>query len=107
MVGFSQMVRRNFTLVGLIVSVAWMSVAFCIATMFECELDFWAIWGPTKYVLKHCVEPMEIVLGLCNADFVSGVAIICAPIPLPLVWRLRLSAKRKLAVTAAFLLGLW
>lgn len=72
----------NLVLATLIVLVALMSVAFCIATMFECRLDFWAIWGPTKYVLAHCVEPMDIVLGLCIADFVSDVAIICAPIPL-------------------------
>ncbi|KAI1123321.1 hypothetical protein F5Y10DRAFT_55104 [Nemania abortiva] len=93
----------NILLVGLVVFVAIWAVAFSVAPVFGCGLDVEAHWGSTHDLETKCKGSMTMVLLLCITDFAADVAIIT--IPVPLVWRLNLSTRNKLAICAVFLLG--
>ncbi|KAI0967859.1 plasma membrane protein Pth11-like protein [Xylaria arbuscula] len=94
----------NFRLItGLIILVATWALAFFFAALFECRLNFWAIWGSTSDILMQCTLIEHIVLALCISDFITDLIIIV--IPIPLIWRLNLSTGNKIAVSGVFLLG--
>ncbi|TGJ82864.1 hypothetical protein E0Z10_g5903 [Xylaria hypoxylon] len=100
-VGSKSAAHRFFA--GMIALVALWSAAFFFAALFECRLNFWAIWSSTLDILMQCTLIEHIVLALCISDFVTDLIIICAPVPF--VWRLNLSTANKIAVSAVFLLG--
>ncbi|RWA05201.1 hypothetical protein EKO27_g9906 [Xylaria grammica] len=66
-------------------------------------LDVEAHWGSTHDLETKCMGSMTVVLLLCITDFAADLAIII--IPIPLVWRLNLSTRNKVAISAVFLLG--
>lgn len=78
----------NIFLSVLLVIVAAWSISFFFATLFECRLSFWAVWGSTIDLITQCVESMQLVLALCITDFMTDVIIICIPIPLVSLTRL-------------------
>ncbi|KAI1501576.1 hypothetical protein F5X99DRAFT_382350 [Biscogniauxia marginata] len=94
---------KNILLVGLIAFVSLWAIAFILATLFGCKLDVAAHWGSTHDLETKCVGSMQVVLVLCITDFLVDLVIIC--IPIPLVWRLNLSMRNKIAICAVFLLG--
>ncbi|KAI1849070.1 hypothetical protein JX266_005031 [Neoarthrinium moseri] len=69
----------------------------------KAKLNFWALWTSPIAILEHCVSDTPINFALTITDVVTDVIILITPIPL--VWRLKLTSVRKLAVTAVFLLG--
>lgn len=93
----------SYILGGLIVLVTLSSISFFFASLFQCRLNFWALWGSSLDIVNNCVETMHLVLAICIIGFITDVAIICAPIPL--IWRLHLSTGKKLSIFAVFLLG--
>ncbi|KAI1394174.1 uncharacterized protein F4822DRAFT_39417 [Hypoxylon trugodes] len=93
-------------LISMIVTVAIWTVTFFFAVVFECGLNFWAIWGDSLKVenlTAHCVKTMDLALSIGITDFITDVVIII--IPVPLIWRLNLSTGKKIAASAVFLLG--
>ncbi|KAI0180076.1 hypothetical protein GGR52DRAFT_529638 [Hypoxylon sp. FL1284] len=90
-------------LVGMIVFVTAASLAFFLAKLFECELNFWAIWGSTLDLKNYCFNIFDASLWLCIVDFATDIIIIS--IPIPLIWRLHLSPRKKIAVSGVFLIG--
>lgn len=93
----------SYMLIGMTgVMLAW-TLVFFFEKIFECGLDFWAIWGTTKDLMENCIDTMQVVLWFCITDFATDVLIIL--IPVPLIWRLKLSRPKKIATTAVFLLG--
>ncbi|RDA88966.1 hypothetical protein CP532_0705 [Ophiocordyceps camponoti-leonardi (nom. inval.)] len=87
----------------LIVIVSLWTVAFFFAVIFECRLNFWAAWGSTVDVIDNCFNTLSYIYGLCLSDFITDVVVIL--IPIPLVWRLKISRRRKIAIAGIFLLG--
>ncbi|KAI1101069.1 hypothetical protein F4804DRAFT_23669 [Jackrogersella minutella] len=93
-------------LIGMIALVALWTFGFFFAMVFECGLNFWAVWGPNssaKNETAHCVNSLHLALSFVVSDFITDVIIIC--IPVPLIWRLNLSTAKKMAVITIFLLG--
>ncbi|KAI1868448.1 uncharacterized protein JN550_006364 [Neoarthrinium moseri] len=95
--------KTNIFLVGMIVFIIIWMAAFFFAFLFQCRLNFWALWTSPIAILEHCVSDTPINFALTITDVVTDVIILITPIPL--VWRLKLTSVRKLAVTAVFLLG--
>ncbi|KAI8960082.1 hypothetical protein F5Y11DRAFT_280565 [Daldinia sp. FL1419] len=89
---------KNFVIFTMI----W-TAAFFFVILFECGHNFWAIWNSQAEFQAHCSSSAKSILALCITDFVTNVCIICVPIPL--VLRLQLSRRKKLAVCLLFLLG--
>lgn len=93
----------SYMLIGMIgIMLAW-TMAFFLTNIFECGLNFWAIWGTTMQLMENCVDTMQVVLWFCITDFVTNLLVIA--IPVPLIWRLEISRPKKIATTAVFLLG--
>jgi hypothetical protein len=93
----------SYLLGGLTVLVTLWAVAFFFASLFQCGVSFWAIWGSTLDIVENCTQTMQLVLAVCITGFVTDVAIILAPIPL--IWQLHLSTAKKISIAAVFLLG--
>ncbi|KAK3336428.1 plasma membrane protein Pth11-like protein [Cercophora scortea] len=90
-------------LVGLNIFVIAWTIAFFFASLFQCRLDIWAIWGSADQLEAHCPGTMYLDVALCATDLATDVVIVCIPIwP---IWRLNLSTAKKLTVSVVFLLG--
>ncbi|KAI1446878.1 hypothetical protein F5Y02DRAFT_416763 [Annulohypoxylon stygium] len=103
---FSINAKVDKFLTGFIVLVGVWTVGFFFATIFECGLDFWVLWGTKssgKNITSHCVNTQGLSLAFTITDFVTDVIII--GIPVPLIWRLCLSTSKKIAIISVFLLG--
>ena len=109
----------------LVIIFLW-SLVFLIATVFQCDLHVDAAWLDGATYLKECpgVDTKNIAISV--SDFIIDLWIITMPIPpvsssIPLgllfslrsdlflisqTWGLHLDLKRKIAVSAVFLLGL-
>ena len=86
--------KRSLTsyLMRLILLVTLWSITLFFASLFQCRLNFWAIWGSTVDILNNCIETMELVLAVCIIGVITDIAIICAPIPLVRTNHSRLNA---------------
>ncbi|CAG8981538.1 hypothetical protein HYALB_00013165 [Hymenoscyphus albidus] len=83
-----------------IVVIFGISISF--ATIFACgtHVSYW--WSTAGSALKeHCIDTQMLTYSHSVSDFLIDVIIIA--IPIPLVWRLHLSTKRKIGVIAIFL----
>ncbi|KAI1462014.1 hypothetical protein F4805DRAFT_191089 [Annulohypoxylon moriforme] len=103
---FSVNITVDKFLIGLIVLISLWTVGFFFATLFECGLDFWVLWGTNssaKNITSHCVKTQHLSLTFGATDFVTDVVII--GVPVPLIWRLSLSVTKKIAIISVFLLG--
>ncbi|KAI1379043.1 hypothetical protein F4677DRAFT_410388 [Hypoxylon crocopeplum] len=85
------------------VVVAW-TLAFFFAVLFECGTYFEALWTSPKDILAHCVKTTDLGFGLAVSDFIVDVLIIVFPIPL--IWRLNLTLRKKFLIASVFLLGI-
>ena len=87
------------------------SVLIGILVCFEISTTFVDIFGChpieaawNKTILgAHCVVPQTLYMATAGINLTTDIIILC--IPMPLVWRLRLSTKRKIAVSFIFILG--
>ncbi|TGJ75314.1 hypothetical protein E0Z10_g11015 [Xylaria hypoxylon] len=93
----------NYLLTGLIILVALSSAGFFFASLFQCRLNFSALWGTTTGIVENCVDTMHLVLSVCITGFILDLIIITTPIPL--VWQLNLSLTKKISIVGVFLLG--
>ncbi|KAI0381264.1 hypothetical protein F5Y04DRAFT_288906 [Hypomontagnella monticulosa] len=93
----------NILIVGMIVLIAIWMAGFFLTSLFQCKLDFWALWNSPIDQVEHCISATKLALALIITDF--GTDIFIMAIPIPLVWRLNLSTTKKIAITGVFLLG--
>lgn len=78
----------------------WAGVTF--ATIFACGTHFSYWWSSAGAELKaHCINTQTLGYAQSVSDFIIDVLIVT--IPIPPIWRLHLSLKRKLGVVAVFL----
>lgn len=64
-------------------------------------IPFTALWDPT--VPAHCINVDEAIL-VCGAfNFATDLAILI--MPMPELWKLKITRKQKLQITFLFLLG--
>ncbi|KAF2967815.1 hypothetical protein GQX73_g5751 [Xylaria multiplex] len=93
----------NYVITGLVIIVGLSSAGFFFASLFQCRLDFSALWGSTIEIVENCVDTMHLVLSVCIAGFILDLIIITTP--MPLIWQLNLSFAKKISVVGIFLLG--
>ncbi|KAF2121026.1 hypothetical protein BDV96DRAFT_595409 [Lophiotrema nucula] len=84
-------------------TVVWM-VAFFFAHLFKCKTSFSRLWGVYND-LAGCANghALHIDEAFAISDFCFDVLLLV--LPLPRVWSLRLSLKRRLLVSLVFLIG--
>ncbi|KAJ8066070.1 hypothetical protein OCU04_005162 [Sclerotinia nivalis] len=79
------------------------TVAFIFIIIFDCGTAVWANWGSTTAQLKYCAIGFTSEYGLAISDFLVDIFVFL--LPLPIIWRLRLSTNKRIAVSGIFLLG--
>ena len=107
------------TVIMAVIVLAW-GLAFFFAFLFQCRLKFWANWSTALNVLTYCDNTTIRSLAYALSDFITDLLVLLLPLPMvrdlerlvyssilliPQIWRLKLSTKKKVAVTGAFLLG--
>ncbi|KAI0975161.1 plasma membrane protein Pth11-like protein [Xylaria arbuscula] len=94
---------RHNLLLGMICFIALWATAFFFAQLFGCRLNFYAYWRSTNDFLTKCVHTEQLFLTLSITDFITDVVLII--IPLPLIWQLNMSRRKKIAMLLIFSLG--
>lgn len=96
-------VDRRFRIVSLVAGVVviawWISCIF--PTIFAC-IPVDAFWDPT-ITDKRCID--QRAFGTANGAFNLVTDIMVLTLPLPMVWSLQFNVRKKLLVSAAFLVG--
>ncbi|KAI0907487.1 hypothetical protein F4823DRAFT_602886 [Ustulina deusta] len=84
------------------ITVAW-TLAFFFTTVFQCGTRWSMNWSPIGIFLSQCIESLNVLTVFSATDILSDLIIICMPIPL--IWRLHLPTKKKIALNSVFLIG--
>ncbi|KAK8062199.1 hypothetical protein PG997_014296 [Apiospora hydei] len=87
---------------GLCIFVVMWAIAFVIATLLCCGTMLFAIWKPISE-MAMCKFFLDVLMAFCITGFVTDLVII--GIPIPIVWRLKLSTTNKLVASCSFLVG--
>jgi hypothetical protein len=80
--------------------VAGWTIAFLIPSIFQCTPVTTLV---EPFYGNHCIDTLPFYLTLSVTDSVMDLVILIFPVPM--VWKLKLNTKTKLAVTGMFLLG--
>lgn len=78
-------------------------MAFFIPIVLWCGTNPAVAWSSYDDIITNCINIVDLELAFAVTDTVTDLVVILMPIPM--LWTLRLSVKRKLALTAIFLLG--
>ncbi|MCJ1465320.1 hypothetical protein MMC07_003937 [Pseudocyphellaria aurata] len=62
-----------------------------------------AAWDPSLLFSTHCSDIQAFLLGITISNLLLDVIILC--MPLPMIWDLQLTTRRKFEVSGVFLLG--
>ncbi|KAH8649695.1 hypothetical protein BGZ60DRAFT_534571 [Tricladium varicosporioides] len=79
------------------------TITFLLLVIFPCGRHLWANWGSTADQFKFCPIGFTSEYGLAISDLIVDVFVFLLPIPL--IWQLRLSIQKKIAVSGILLLG--
>ncbi|TGO33320.1 hypothetical protein BHYA_0252g00010 [Botrytis hyacinthi] len=82
--------------------IVWM-LAMGIGAIFLCKTDPRSAWGPVVVIASKCSAQLPFLEGYAISDFIMDVFIWTLPIPK--IWGLHMTVRRKLAVIAVFLVG--
>lgn len=99
--GSNRPVRYALAALGGLVLV-W-GVGFFFALLFACDTHFDYLWTTLENQLKCPADLTKISLSLPVSDFLMDVILLV--FPLPLIWKLRLSRAKKMALSGIFVLG--
>jgi uncharacterized Tic20 family protein len=88
----------------LITLVCGWAVGFFFSELFQCGRHITAFWSSAKDIKKYCDDTNGAVVAFCISDLIMDLMILLAPIPM--VWKLITTTKRKLQILAVFALGL-
>ncbi|KAI1502483.1 hypothetical protein F5X99DRAFT_427139 [Biscogniauxia marginata] len=92
----------NWLLNALVIFLTMWAVAFFLATLLCCKVMLIFIWKPISE-MSQCKFFLQILMAFCITGFVTDLVII--GVPLPLIWRLKLSRGQKILASLLFLLG--
>ena len=87
-----------YVLIGIL---ACFEISTTFVDIFNCH-PIAASWDKT-IPNSHCVVPQTLYMATAGINLATDIIILV--LPMPLVWRLRLSTKRKIAVSCIFVLG--
>ncbi|KAK0609536.1 hypothetical protein B0T17DRAFT_603691 [Bombardia bombarda] len=89
----------------LLVAIAAWGISFFFATLFECmpiSQSWTSLFGTPEHEL-YCYNYLPMFWATAISNMIMDIAILT--LPMPFVWRLKMPARQKLAVTFIFLLG--
>ncbi|KAL8692228.1 MAG: hypothetical protein Q9218_002704 [Villophora microphyllina] len=98
---FSTPVFKTWTLVIGATCAVWLIVAVLV-DIFQCR-PFNAAFQPDLLYTGHCINLPAFYIGIIAANFILDIVILA--LPLTMIWRLKLSERQKLQVSAIFFLG--
>lgn len=92
----------NWTLVGVAAFLVVFALAQMLSVIIQCTPPA-ALWDPQAHPNAHCdnYSPALLLFAIVNA--LTDVFILC--IPLPTLWKLRVSVSRRRQLIGIFLLG--
>ena len=96
---------RNFIINSVIAIVVVWDLGFTLTMLCACRSDFRAHWSTTtsKELTTRCINTFLMMYALSISDFITDLIILL--IPIPMIWKLHLRARRKIGVLIVFLLG--
>lgn len=95
---------KKLSIAILILITLW-SVAFFFATLFECNgrnLDL--MWKSIQTFKDVCYKYKNVQLAHCVSDVVTDLIVLS--MPLPEIWKLRMTTRQKVIISLIFLIGL-
>ncbi|KAI1114928.1 hypothetical protein F5Y14DRAFT_461024 [Nemania sp. NC0429] len=81
---------------------AW-SIAFFFSTLFQCGTDWQKNWAPIGIFLTQCLNSLDLLTVFTATDILTDFIIILMPVPM--IWKLQMQTKRKVGITATFMVG--
>ncbi|KAF4629023.1 hypothetical protein G7Y89_g9132 [Cudoniella acicularis] len=93
---------RQWSLALLVFICVWM-VAFFLALTLWCGVHPAAGWTSRATILAYCTNLADLELAFAATDAITDLMVILTPIPM--LWGLQMSIKRRLALMGIFLLG--
>ncbi|CAI6336764.1 unnamed protein product [Periconia digitata] len=94
---------RNLFFAFSITVISLWGASLTLTYVFACGVRWELISAPPWETYGHCIDPMKLGYFFMYSDFVTDVLVVI--IPIPFVWRMRLSWRTKCAVLCVFLLG--
>jgi hypothetical protein len=85
------------------VIIAW-SLTFFFATVFQCGTRWDWNWSPIFFFLTKCTDTLAMLTVFTATDLLTDFIIMLMPVPL--IWKLNMPTRKKVAVTAVFMVGL-
>ena len=121
MTGSNDRLFSIFSILMILITISW-GVSFGFSWLFICNGHFTAWWASIAELEEHCKTELDFQLGFAISDFISDLIVLAMPIPFASVslrlwypvanfglslqiWRLHMSAQRRIATIAAFGLG--
>ena len=83
--------------------VAW-TTSFFIPTVFSCRPIQLMYTGTMRQYFSHCIDTATLQNSYAITDLLTDVIILSMPVPM--IWRLQMSTKRKISVSGIFFLGI-
>ncbi|KAJ5173917.1 uncharacterized protein N7500_001848 [Penicillium coprophilum] len=83
---------------------AW-SISFFFATLFQCGTNWDWNWAPIKFFLTECTDTLNMLTVFCGTDLLTDFVIMFMPVPI--IWKLQMSIKKKIGVTSVFMVGIF
>lgn len=93
---------RHITTAVIVLIILW-ALAFEFGFLFICKGHFSAFWTSIKTLDAHCHPELKLELGFSSTDFITDLVVIL--LPLPSIWKLHMSMRRRVAVILVFCLG--
>ncbi|MCJ1467562.1 hypothetical protein MMC07_006187 [Pseudocyphellaria aurata] len=98
---FHTPIFKRATLVVGFLCIAWLC-GNVFSELFLCS-PISAAWDPRLIFSDHCRDFQAFLIGITVSNLLLDVIILCTP--LPMIWDLNLTTRKKLEVTGVFLLG--
>ncbi|KAJ5205566.1 hypothetical protein N7472_002014 [Penicillium cf. griseofulvum] len=98
---------RSFQLfcwVMIVIVAAW-SISFFFATLFQCGTHWDWNWAPIGFFLTECTDTLNMLTVFCGTDLLTDFVIMFMPVPI--IWKLQMSVKKKVGVTSVFMVGIF
>ncbi|KAH8641588.1 hypothetical protein IG631_04529 [Alternaria alternata] len=85
----------------MVVVVAW-AVAFFFALLFQCRQPR-TLWTTFEYARTECVDTQLLYYAVAISGFITDLMILASP--LPVIYQLKMSLSKRIAVACLLLLG--
>ena len=86
----------------IVLLVLW-SLSFFLATAFECGTRIYEQWNTYVTATTMCIKLGDFQTAFAVSDVITDI--ITLLIPIPMVWSLQMSVRKRLAVVGVFMIG--